>query len=212
MRKTLVLLDCDGPLADFVTGFLGAVEEETGERYGGAVVTEWEITDSPFFKSLAREQGRDVKELASAVWRRVNRIGFCSALEPVEGAQEAIEHLRLFPNVEVEVITSPLLSSPTWMTERHEWLRRHFGFKKDQVHLVASKHRVPGDFLVDDKPSHVYEWGGASQKAGWHGLGLLWHAPYNDLLTGGQRVHSWDQVSGIIQAREELLSKEVANL
>lgn len=204
MRKTLVLLDCDGPLAEFVEGFLDVLEEETGERFGSRVVTEWEITDSPFFRNLAEELGHDPKELSDAVWRRVNRIGFCSALRPVVGAKEGVERLRSL-DVDVEVVTSPLLTSPTWMTERVEWLRRHFGFRKDQIHLVAKKHRVPGDFLVDDKPSHVGSWMAATDDSPFRGHGLLWHAPYNeDAEFVGTRVTSWGEVCGIVEDRERV--------
>ena len=205
MRKTLVLLDCDGPLAGFVDGFLDCVEEETGERFGPRVVTEWEITDSPFFLKLAEEIGRDPKELSDAVWKRVNRIGFCSAL-PVElGACEAVEAIRGL-DVEVEVLTSPLFTSPTWMPERAEWLARHFGFRKNQIHFVNKKQRVPGDFLVDDKPSHVGAWGESSKDAGWHGSGILWDAPYNRTSEPvGTRVEAWEQVYELIAQREKSL-------
>lgn len=204
MRKTLVNLDCDGPLAQFVEGFLDMIEEETGHRFGPSVVTEWEIVDSPFFQALAMEVDRDPKELSDAVWRRVNRIGFCSSLRPVEGAREAVERLREL-DAEVEVVTSPLLTSPTWMTERVEWLRRHFGFRKDQIHLVAKKHRVPGDFLVDDKPSHVGSWREAAKDAGWHGQGLLWSAPYNLDVEDMGRVDDWAAVVEIVARRERAL-------
>ena len=208
MRKTLVCLDCDGPLAEFVNGFLDLIEEETGERFGPAVVTEWEIAESPFFLKLAKELDRDPVQLADAIWKRANRIGFCSSLQPVEGAQDAVDNLRRLRDVEVEVVTSPLLSSPTWMAERHEWLRRHFGFKKDQVHLVAKKHRVPGDFLVDDKPSHVGSWSDRSKDAGFAGNGLLWSAPYNaDSEDVGIRVASWSDVYGIVSRAEQLREK-----
>lgn len=208
MSKTLVYLDTDGPLAEFVDGFLDLIEEETGARYGSAVVTEWEIGESPFFAKLAAELGRDLKELTDAVWKRANRIGFCSSLKPVEGSQEAVERIRSLPDVEVEIITSPMVSNPTWMTERHEWLRRHYGFKKDQIHLVAKKHRLPGDFLVDDKPSHVGAWGDKSKDAGYAGNGLLWHAPYNaaDVEVEAIRVTSWEEVYGIISKAEQLRS------
>lgn len=203
MRKTLVLLDCDGPMAEFCDGFLECVEEETGYMFGAEVVTTWEITESPFFLELAKEIGRDAKELAAAVYRRVNRIGFCSSLRPVIGAQDSVEALRGL-DVDVEVITSPLMTSPTWMPERAEWLQRHLGFKKDQIHFVNAKHRVPGDFLVDDKPAHVGSWQNASYAAGWAAHGLLWGASYNrDVEDVGSRVDSWDKVVEIVATYEK---------
>lgn len=199
-EDVLVVLDTDGPKAQFVTGFLSLIEEETGHAFGPAVVTEWEITESPFFLTLVEEVGRDPKELTSAVWRRANRIGFCSSLAPVPGSQEGVQRLREM-GVQVEVVTSPLVTNPTWMTERFEWLQRNYGFKKDQIHLVAKKQRVPGDFLIDDKPSHVLNWSEASKDAARVGRGLLWDAPYNqDTDEEFERVRSWDQVCDKVEA------------
>ena len=84
------------------------------------------------------------------------------------------------------------------MTERHEWLRRQFGFKKSEIHLVAKKERVPGDFLVDDKPSHVGAWRETSKDAGYKGTGLLWHAPYNDGHEDIGRVEDWATVCDLV--------------
>ncbi len=193
-RKT-ILLDCDGPLASFSAGFLGLVEEVTGFSFGEAVVTEWSITKSPFFLALAKDLGRDPKELAAECWKRASRIGFCASLPPVAGAKEAVAEIRSFANV--EVVTSPLGSSPTWMPERVEWLGRHFGFEAEDVHFVSKKFRVHGDLLVDDKPSHIHEWLGAPNVAEAGAQALLWSAGYNQdvaMPPRSHRVASWPEV------------------
>lgn len=191
-RKT-ILLDCDGPMASFSTGFLGIVEEITGFAFGPAVVTDWSITKSPFFLAVAKDAGMEPGALAAKCWSRVNRIGFCSSLPPIAGAKEAIREIRKF--ADVEVLTSPLASSQTWMSERVEWLGRHFDFAPDDVHFISKKYRVHGDVLLDDKPSHIREWRQAQNGPG-SGRALLWDAPYNrteddaDLI----RVSTWDEV------------------
>lgn len=188
-RKTL-LFDCDGPMAGFSTGWLSCLEEETGYSFGEAVVTNWSISKSPFFLELAKEIGREADELSAKVWKRVTRIGFCAALPVVAGAKEAIGAIREF--ADVEVVTSPLGSSPTWMPERVEWLGRHFGFASEDVHFISKKWRVGGELLLDDKTSHIREW---RDEVG--GQSLIWDAPYNrdevddcDLV----RVASWPEV------------------
>jgi 5'(3')-deoxyribonucleotidase len=210
MRKPLVLVDCDGPMADFCEGFLDLIEEETGERFGAACITEWTITDSPFFQAIQTRNGQTHAELARAVWKRANRIGFCSSLKPVAGAIEAVERLREFANV--EVLTSPLASSPTWITERVEWLGRHFGFEAEDVHLVSKKFRVPGDFLIDDKLSHLLKWRSAEGRGGYTShayqhVPILWDAPYNRERGEGvnvKRANSWEEVITLVKG--EILS------
>lgn len=186
-----VALDCDGPLANFCAGFLAAVEEETGHAFGPAVITTWNITDAPFFIQLAEDVGMPVGELKARVWKRVNRIGWCAHLPVVEGAQEAVEKIRKMAH-HVEVVTSPRASSPTWMPERTEWLKRHFGFHEHDVHFTSRKHRFRADVLVDDKTSHLEEWHPESDAGA---LPVLWDAPYNRGETPGAlvRVTSWDE-------------------
>jgi 5'-nucleotidase len=201
MKKPLILVDCDGPLADFSSGFLGLVEEETGYAFGPAAIDRFDITGCEFFAQLARDVGRPLEDLKKAVWSRASRIGFCSSLRPIPYALAALEQLREFATV--ECITSPLASNPTWMTERFEWLCRHMGFRKtSEVHFVSAKHRVPGEMLVDDKPEHVLEWVEASLDAGRRARGVLWDSPYNRDLDEEPdlRVASWDDVLRVAES------------
>lgn len=195
-----ILLDCDGPLADFCQGFLASIEEETGHAFGSQVITTWNITDAPFFEELAKEVARSVPDLRGKIWQRVKRIGWCAALQPVPGAKEAIRSLREIAE-HVEVLTAPLDGSPTWMPERTEWLHRHFGFHHHDVHFSHRKERFRGDVLVDDKTGHVEAF--EAEPGGGHGL--LWDAPYN---RGGDparvRATTWEEVVAYCQNLREL--------
>jgi len=202
--KPVILLDVDGVLADFCAGYLGLIEEITGIRYGNAVITDWSITKSPFFAVAARESGIDVDALTAKCWKRAKRIGFCSSL-PVIGGAETIAAVRELRKIgHVEVLTSPLAGAPTWMSERVEWLERHFDFAPDDVHFVSKKFRVAGDVLVDDKPSHIIEW----MDANVGGTGLLWTQPYNAQPVPNldiRRVDSWSSIIEIVHGAAELL-------
>lgn len=207
--KPTILLDCDGVLANFCAGFLDSIEEETGYRYGEAAITDWSITRAPFFVQLAEDlalaptpgvvvgpndageyaKARPEAELAKRVWKRVNRIGWCSNLPTIAGAKEAVDALREL--AQVEVVTSPLGSSATWMPERVEWLQRHFGFATEDIHFIQKKWRIRGDMLVDDKPSHISEW----KEAFPAGCAFLWDQPYNrEGHEGMARACTWDTV------------------
>jgi hypothetical protein len=211
--KPVVLLDCDGPLADFSQGFLDSVEHVTGWKFTPDVITEFGITTCPFFEKLAEDLGMSRPELSKKVWRDVNRIGWCSALRPTPGSIEAVKELR--EHAHVEVVTSPLRSTATWMIERVEWLERFYGFDAEEIHFVSKKFRVVGDFLVDDKLDHIAQWsaGMASLRDdevrgadyGRVPHALLWDMPYNQALTieGSKglavRVRDWDTVVSLVK-------------
>lgn len=196
------LLDCDGVCADFSGGFLDAIEEETGERFNHSVITTWDIVSAPFFQQLNQNH----RHLKDHVWRRVNRIGWCAALKPIGGAREGVAALREIGDV--EFVTSPLDSSPTWMPERKEWLKRHFDVHHKDVHFVEKKDRVYGDMIVDDKPSHCLSW-----RRAWHGKmepfrpsfpfpSVVFNQPYNapaaeesrELARETWRAFGWEDV------------------
>lgn len=208
LARPRFLIDCDGVAADFSGGFLDAIEEETGERFNHSVITTWDIVSSPFFQQLNQHH----RHLKDHVWRRVNRIGWCAALKPIEGAREGIDFLRTIGDV--EFVTSPLDSSPTWMPERKEWLKRHFDVHHKDVHFVEKKDRVYGDLLLDDKPSHCLSW-----RRAWHLKmeplrpwypfpAILFDQPYNipatpeeakELARETWRAKGWERVISLVK-------------
>lgn len=207
--KPVVLLDCDGPLADFSQGALDTIEYLTGWTFTPDVITEFGITSCPFFTKVAADVGIEVAELKRRFWKDVNRIGWCSALLPTPGSQDAVKALREVAHV--EVVTSPLRTSPTWMAERVDWLERFYGFDSDEVHFITKKFRVAGDFLVDDKPEHIQEWAAGMARLREDEVrgvadyrrepeALLWDMPYNQgtlpHVSGAtiERVRTWDRV------------------
>lgn len=59
---------------------------------------------------------------------------------------------------DVYFLTSPL-PSPTWVSDRNEWLVKHFGLHLgSKVIYTSHKSLVAGHIFVDDKPEAVVEW------------------------------------------------------
>lgn len=193
-----LFLDVDGVLADFSAGWLEMAREETGWKHGNGVITHWNAAESLFFAELAKATNRDAAELDAAVWKRVNRVGFCAGLSVIEGAREFVQALGEIEGVEVEYLTTPMDTSPTWTTERKEWLHRHFGAKAKDVHFSAKKGLFRGNMLLDDKPSNCLEW--ARENFG--GRALLWDAPYNAAATAPDDVAAWTRVRSFREALE----------
>lgn len=143
--RTVLLLDCDGILADFVGATLRELRSLSGRTFSADEVSSWEI-----FRSLPDEMER----YRGDVYGRLGAEGGCYSIPLLDGAVDGVGSLRDL--ADVVVVTAPFKDSLTWQHERERWLRKHFGLI-NVVHAIA-KERVHGDIFVDDKPSNVREW------------------------------------------------------
>lgn len=138
-----ILLDCDGPLADF-TGGLCAALSARGYRREAESVLHWDLK-----ASLSQEEIALLDEI-------VGEPGFCFDLPWVSGARGLVAFLRASAH-EVLCVTSPW-PSPTWMAERLDWLAPTFA--AEDVLFVPSKRKflVEGDILIEDHPAIACAW------------------------------------------------------
>lgn len=156
MRHPVVLLDCDGPMARFTERYLETVSEVAhihGIPHPAptiADVTSWAIHECEFFKAIERR----LPDLKKRVDARVSADGFCTSIEPCP--QALVEVPKLMELATVYVVTAPWALGRTWMHEREEWCKKHFGIKT--VIHTGIKHLIRGHAFIDDKPSHVEEW------------------------------------------------------
>ena len=179
LARPRVLLDCDGVLCDFVSGFLGVVRDQLGMIYRPEEITEF---------SLWRALGLS-KEEFDLCSLHIHEPGFCESLKPYKGAWDGVA--RLYGLASVYVVTSPWNSCPTWTYERERWLKFHFNLDHGRVVHTSAKHLVSGDFLVDDKTSTLEDW----QAAHPSGVAVQWITPHNrkDGWTG-RATNSWDEL------------------
>ncbi len=159
MKKPVILVDCDGPLSCFTEAYLRAVFLETDQRIPIEDVDQWDIHKTDAFQRAAMAASITPNELKSRVVQHVIKEGFCQTLAVQPGALEAIA--ELWKHGDVYVVTSPWDSSPTWMYERLWWVHNKLGIPRGHVIQTGRKHLVRGDVFVDDKLSHVEEWGEA---------------------------------------------------
>ena len=181
--KPLVLLDCDGILADFVGSVLGFVHQHTGSRPEREAVVSQNI-----FESIGD------KDVERAFSDHAVKAGFCEGIEPYPEA--LVGFPRLAGVADVHIVTSPW-PSPTWTFEREEWLLQHFGIPSNRVHHESQKFLTRGDYLVDDHPKHIREWL-LRRRDHYLGHALLWDTPHNRREEGFWRVRSWDELLTII--------------
>jgi|SRR5882672_854047 len=178
MKRPRILIDVDGPMADFVAPALEAIFQVTGRRFKASDhVNGWDL-----FVGLGLSED-ETKE----VFRVMQVPGLCLGIPMVAGAREGIEELRKF--ADVWAVTSPF-GGEHWMHERDAWLVRNLGFhKKDVLHVRGeSKHGVYGNMLIEDKTETLRSW-----QAAWPmETAMLFELPYNrnDGWTGAA-VDDW---------------------
>lgn len=177
MRRPVILLDVDGPMADFAGAFLRTLAKELrlpSLPYTEEDVTKHEIHECSFFIELASQHSyASARDLRRYINMRIQEPGWCEEIDPKPEAIAAVRELHEL--AEVHALTSPWHTSPTWCFERTRWLEQHFSIKPDKVHQTASKRIVWGDMLVDDRPDHVEPWA----KHWVEGVGVLFDMPHN---------------------------------
>lgn len=181
-----VLLDVDGVLADFVAKYLDDLYALTGVRHTKAEVNDWEIKNA---LNLS-------KEVELRMVAKIEEEGWCYNIPILPDAQEGVQALREIANV--HIVTSPWWSSTYWAGERYRWLKDHFNFSYKEVTQTHSKHKMHGDYLVDDKHGTLVKW----KEAHSEGVPILWGTPHNINDDATWRVNSWDQLLQMVSMWE----------
>lgn len=172
--KPIVLVDCDGVLADFQGGMLELINNTLGTKYERR---HWSSYYYETALSLTRIQQVNIE---SAL---MTDKYFVASLPPLPLVQHMEELCRA---AQVYVVTSPWPRHPTWASDRAAWLHQH-------VPWVPAKHIVQmhdkwhhhGDFLVDDKVETLAKWQAAHPRA----TAVKWlngtnNEPWNGVETG----------------------------
>lgn len=166
----LILLDMDGPICDFVKGVLDQYNHLTGEN-----VKRNDITKFYTHKCLKHPNiGR----------RIIDSVGFMRGLEPTPGAIDGIN--TLYRQKHDIAFVSNGTNCPTSGHEKRDWLKYYFGnlWEKAPLVLTANKYLVPGDCLLDDKPSNL-------EGLKYGTKPLLWDCSYNRNVDKYDRIYDW---------------------
>lgn len=184
MPKPIVLVDMDGPLADFDRQF-----------YDLCATNGWPLHST--FETQCHRFATDCmldQDHARAARIEVNSTRWFLDLPVVEGAVDGLNELA--ERADVWICTKPLEANVTCRDDKAAWLARHFGDRwLQRLILAPNKSMVRGNVLLDDAPK--LDWLGAAAWRAviyptvWNGGGSAW---------GGLPRWSWgDSV-------EELLS------
>lgn len=180
-RQLHFLIDMDGVIADW------------GKQWDHVLNTFWPDSRAPRhhqqttfdLKAGLDEYDCDVVSMA------MKHPNFYRDLEPIEGAATAL-HQMVDAGHTVTICTSPWLPNETCVQDKLWWLEAHIGKGwAGRAVITSDKTRVRGDFLIDDKPdihgAYIPEW-----------EHIVFDQPYNQDVTGKQRLHRWVDWSEVL--------------
>jgi 5'(3')-deoxyribonucleotidase len=184
--KPRVLLDVDGPIADFTGYYLKLVHEVTGRTYIRAEVSQWDIAKA---LKLTRQEQDKVES-----W--IDSPTSAMEIQEIPGAVHAVK--KIAEMADVYFVTSPWKRCPEWTYYRSMWLRKRFGALGEKVIHTDQKHVCAGDMLVDDKLSNLEGWLNDRMS---NQLAVLWDHPANKqikLPIWIQRAYGWAKVEELV--------------
>ncbi|HUH06355.1 MAG TPA: hypothetical protein VML96_00975 [Egibacteraceae bacterium] len=138
----LILVDQDGPLANWEAGFAAAWRTSFPDLPHVAVEDrrEWNIESE-----YPAEVAPLISEIQSAP-------GFYRGLPVVDGAVEALEGL-VADGHDVRICSAPAARFANCVAEKFHWVEQHFGERwVPRIILARDKTWVRGDVLIDDNP------------------------------------------------------------
>lgn len=175
----LILIDQDGPLANFERGFLESWRTQFSDK--SYIPLEQRTTFYP------REQYPE--ELRKEVESIYFAAGFHFNLPPTEGAIEAVKEMIALGH-DVRICTSPLSRYENCILEKYQWVERHLGHDFTKRIIVAKdKTFVRGDILIDDR----LEVAGILSPTWEH---VIFDLPFNRNVHGKKRINwsNWKKI------------------
>jgi 5'-nucleotidase len=182
MRAPVLLLDMDGPLADF---------DVHGWERCTALGHEFDV-DGPN-QQTARyfTDHMPIKAHRTAARQMIEAAGWFNDLPVTPGALEGVRTL-LERGVDVWVCTKPLEANPTCRDDKGMWLRRHLPELEHKLILAPDKSMIRGDVLLDDAPK--LEW---IPLASWRPV--IFASPFNGAGSEYEGLARWSWADPIDQ-------------
>lgn len=187
-KRPIILLDQDGPLANFDKAFLDICAQE------GILLHKGETGhDNPCVKHRFLSDCIVDKAERARARSFVEEQYWFESLEPTEGAIEGAQALAEV--ADVWICTKPLESNQTCRDEKAAWVRHHLGKEwESKLIITPNKGMVHGDILLDDAIKLAWmpyaTWTPVVFPTPWNGEGSDWESferwswndPIDDLL------------------------------
>lgn len=181
--KPLLLLDIDGPIADWKHSYILKLNELKGTNHS--------VADTGNHWSIEEDLGLD-PETAQEIYKHMDGPNVSANIPETPGAIHAVKQLPLF--YDVMFLTAENRESPDWVHGRRQWLIRKFGLAlASKIIHTHHKQLVYGDIFVDDKLENLVNW-----RQFWIKKGFTHHRAIR--YTCGRAVH--DTPKGIMEVRD----------
>jgi 5'-nucleotidase len=177
----IILIDQDGPLANFEVAFLYKWRQRFPEE-------EYIPLAERATLHVRDDYPQRLRESVESIYRAK---GFYENLPILPGAREAIRTMMELGH-EVLICTSPLSAYENCVLEKYLWVEKHLGREfTERVVLTKAKALIKGDFLVDDAPQIP-----AEDRADWQHV--IFDAPYNRQVSNKPRL-TWSNWRDVLK-------------
>ena len=176
LAPPLILIDMDGTLVDYETGF------------GKVWCNKFPIHRE---KSWHIEACVDTPEAVAEIEAITHAKGFFLNLPPMAGAIKALAEMEA-AGLALMVCSTPI-SSPYCAQEKIDWIAKHLGVHWiPRLVLTHTKNLIKGDILIDDKPfahKKIKQVDPTVINAEWRQV--IFDAPYNRSHSEAPRLYRW---------------------
>ena len=138
-----IILDVDGPVADFIGGIVSLIDRPNNRHEA----TEWD-----WWNTYA---DHDKIKIEQALRTR----NFWENLPITTGALPGIQYLR-DQGHEIIWCTSPYSKCPVWVDARYKWLEKNFqrGNLEEPIVFTRHKYLIRATAMIEDHPLWLTEW------------------------------------------------------
>jgi 5'-nucleotidase len=186
-KMASILVDMDGPLVNFLKAF----KRRWAEKHPNELQLDFEIVQEYWFQNHFSLIAPHLGQKIDGIWNERNLF---ESMEPVQGALEALEEMRVLGH-EVFICTTPIhvARNPYCAAEKYASILKDFGhYWAGRIILTDDKTLIRGDYLIDDKPEVT----GILQPEWKH---IIYDAPYNRHITGQPRLKHWRDWREVLQ-------------
>lgn len=172
-NKKVALLDCDGPLYNFIEFALAHISSTTGQTFDPEEYKKDDFRSWPLYTKEHEEYFRGP--------------GISQKLELRKGAPQFVEDLKS-RGFDVIYCTSPYWASPTWAYDRAEAIKRDFGDGPEKVIFARTRQKkhVQGSFILDDHSENCTTW----SEFNYGTPSILDNHPWNEEFRNNRESHT----------------------
>jgi 5'-nucleotidase len=182
MLSKIILIDLDGPLADFEGEFL----KKWKEKFPGEFFIPFEQRKTFF---LNDEYPEHLRDKATAI---IAAEGFFADISPVANGISTVKEMTSLGH-KVFICTSDIYGNKTGLADKRTWVQKHLGHDLAKTMIFTrDKTLIHGDYLIDDKPMIT----GLHEPTWRH---IIFDQPFNKNILNKDRIRSdWSDWKDII--------------